>query len=111
MWTVPPPAPLTTPPLPLQDKTAILWSVRSPPLGGGGPPPLQPIHVLREHLQPVAFLSWSPDDSLLLTCRWGLGFGLGLSSKEPWHQYPLFQCILVSRPHRPLIHASAARLQ
>lgn len=42
---------------------------------------LTPLHVLGGHSQPVAFLSWSPDDRRIITCRWGLcvGWGVGVT--------------------------------
>nr|CAG8484498.1 12973_t:CDS:2 [Entrophospora candida] len=41
-----------------RDKTAIIWSLET----------LDVVHILREHTDCVSFLSWSPDDSNLLTC-------------------------------------------
>ncbi|PNH03762.1 putative serine/threonine-protein kinase, partial [Tetrabaena socialis] len=43
------------------DRTAILWSVQSPTQ-------LAAMHKLCGHSQPVAFLSWSPDDRRIITC-------------------------------------------
>ncbi|GAX81284.1 hypothetical protein CEUSTIGMA_g8716.t1 [Chlamydomonas eustigma] len=49
-----------------KDKSAIIWSVKT--LSPSQQHVLVPVHTLQEHLQPVAFLSWSPDDTMLLTC-------------------------------------------
>ncbi len=49
-----------------KDRAAIVWE-----LGPDGL--LRQLHRLVAHEQPVCYLSWSPDDSKLLTCRWGLG--------------------------------------
>lgn len=43
-----------------KDRTAVIWQVKANWH-------LMPIHTL-PHNAPVAFLSWSPDDTLLLTC-------------------------------------------
>ncbi|XP_059660199.1 WD repeat-containing protein WDS homolog isoform X2 [Cornus florida] len=43
------------------DLTAIIWKVLE-----DGKVALK--HILRSHQKPVSFVSWSPDDSMLLTC-------------------------------------------
>ncbi|GFR49315.1 hypothetical protein Agub_g11338, partial [Astrephomene gubernaculifera] len=45
-----------------KDRTAILWSVSLPPA------PFSVLHVLGGHSQPVALVSWSTDDSAVITC-------------------------------------------
>ncbi|CAJ0633824.1 16111_t:CDS:10 [Entrophospora sp. SA101] len=49
---------ITLQPSASRDKTAIIWSLET----------LDVVHILREHTDCVSFLSWSPDDSNLLTC-------------------------------------------
>ncbi|GIL79600.1 hypothetical protein Vretimale_12306 [Volvox reticuliferus] len=44
-----------------KDRTAILWSVQQRVR-------LEVMHVLEGHSQPVALLSWSPDDRRIITC-------------------------------------------
>ena len=71
---------LPPPPLLPQDKTAIVWSVKASSLR------LSPLHSLSLHEDEVAHLSWSPDDSQLLTCSdrtlrlWDTGTGQLLHS-------------------------------
>jgi WD40 repeat protein len=45
-----------------KDCTAVIWAVRPLPAG------LAVLHVLAGHGAPVDFVSWSPDDRMLLTC-------------------------------------------
>ncbi len=49
-----------------KDRSAVIWAVGQDGL-------LRARHVLDSHEQPVCYLAWSPDDSMLLTCRWGTG--------------------------------------
>eukprot|EP00958_Prasinococcus_capsulatus_P015250 scaffold1626_cov372-Prasinococcus_capsulatus_cf.AAC.4 len=44
-----------------KDHTAIIWEIVSPV-------DVRMKHRLQEHTEPLSFVAWSPDDSLLLTC-------------------------------------------
>ena len=44
-----------------KDGTAIIWEI-------SGLRDLRPLHVLDCHTLPLAFVSWSPDDTYLITC-------------------------------------------
>ncbi len=71
----------------MQDKSAIIWSVRSPREASPGQPLLVPVHTLADHQQPVAFLSWSPDDKLLLTCSDDILRLYDVASGQLLHQF------------------------
>ncbi len=59
-----------------KDTTALIWRVDS--LG-------EPIlmHTLAGHEKAVAFLTWSPDDSRILTCGADNEVSVGLHTKIP----------------------------
>mmetsp|Transcript_735 Transcript_735/g.2495 ORF Transcript_735/g.2495 Transcript_735/m.2495 type:complete len:528 (-) Transcript_735:2384-3967(-) len=44
-----------------KDCTAIIWKVKSPT-------EVVPMHVLKGHSKALAFVAWSPDDTMLVTC-------------------------------------------